>query len=246
MYLTIHDAKTDLNLTIPANIGVPGGIWTNHTLDFLSPNGYAPISTRDTSGTLYIQTKYVALFRFSDFFNIWGQPFNKDCVWTYCATPAELVVYDSNYNGIYDSGDLPVNQANATAATIGSVLTSDPNIKFIDLKNNGVWDQTESIVYDRNNNSTFESNDIVIHDGVTEPTVGDHLSVDPKLRFVDSRGEFVNQGPDGVWENTQPPPLMSDNGSHEGCLNDWGLSNGYSWTIVFNAPIAAASFGCKP
>lgn len=79
-HVTIYDGGINQNLTIPANIGVANGIWLNHTLDRFGPPGYAPLSTRDTSGTIYVQSIAPRLFVLSDFFSIWGQIYNKTCV----------------------------------------------------------------------------------------------------------------------------------------------------------------------
>jgi len=79
-HVTIYDGAINKNLTIPANIGVANGIWLNHTLDRFGPPGYAPLSTRDTSGTIYVQSIVPRLFVLSDFFSIWGQMYNKTCV----------------------------------------------------------------------------------------------------------------------------------------------------------------------
>lgn len=79
-HLVIHNAATKENLTIPANIGVANGIWLNHTFDQYGPPGYAPLSTRDTSGTVYVQSMVPRLYVLSDFFSIWGQVYNRTCV----------------------------------------------------------------------------------------------------------------------------------------------------------------------
>lgn len=83
--LTIHDSSTASNNTIPAYIGVEGGMWNSHTLDAFGLPGYAPISTRDTTGTIYIQSTAARIYTFGDFFDIWGQTFNETCVLDYCA-----------------------------------------------------------------------------------------------------------------------------------------------------------------
>ena len=79
-HIAIEDASTRQNITIPQNIGVYGGIWLNHTLDRYGPPGYAPLSTRDTSGTIYVQSVVPRLFVLSEFFSIWGQAYNHTCV----------------------------------------------------------------------------------------------------------------------------------------------------------------------
>ena len=79
-HITIDNFAAHQNLTIPANIGVAGGIWMNHTLDGYGPPGYAPLSTRDTTGTIYIQAVAPRLFLLSEFFSIWGKYYNSTCV----------------------------------------------------------------------------------------------------------------------------------------------------------------------
>ncbi len=82
--ITIHDARTGTNYTLPAYIGTERGrslgLWVNHTLDGFGPPGYSPVSTRDDSGIIYIQSTVVQGFTFRDFFNVWGQRFDRSCV----------------------------------------------------------------------------------------------------------------------------------------------------------------------
>jgi hypothetical protein len=242
--LTFHNSRTNQNLTLPIDIGVQGGIWMNHTLDFLGRPGYAPISTRDNSDTIYVETNRLAVLTFGDFFNIWGEPFNGTCAWFYCAAPAELVVNDTDGSNLYNTGDLVLNSVNGSRPALGANLSTDQNIKFVDTDRNGVWDSGEPVVYDANSNSTYASNDPTIYVGVTSPARGDPLTFDPKLRFVDTNS---NGGPNRVWDDTVPPPVMSDNGSNEGCVRrQYGLSNSKDWIVALYSPRLAALFGCKP
>lgn len=79
-HIAIENGATGKNITIPADIGVAGGIWTNHTLDSYGPPGFAPLSTRDTSGTIYVQSVVPRLYVLSEFFAIWGQTYSSTCV----------------------------------------------------------------------------------------------------------------------------------------------------------------------
>ena len=215
----------------------------NHTLDFLGQPPYAPISTRDNSNTIYIETNRLAILTFGDFFNIWGQPFNSACVWFYCAAPAELVVNDTNGSNIYSTGDLVLNSVNGSKPAPNAPLSTDPKIRFVDTDGNGVWDSGETVVYDTNGNSSYASNDPIIYSGVASPASGDHLTFDTKLRFVDAN---YNGGPNGIWDDRVPPPVMSDNESHEGCVHrELGLSNGKTWIVALYSSNLAALFGCK-
>jgi hypothetical protein len=241
--LTFYNSKTGENLTLPADIGVQGGIWMNHTLDFLGQAPYAPLSTRDNSNTIYFETNRLAILTFGDFFNIWGQPFNSTCAWFYCAAPAELVVNDSSGGNIYNTNDLVLNPVNGSRPASGAILSTDLNIKFVDTDHNGVWESSETVVYDTNKNGTYASNDPIIYSGVTQPGQGDVLTPDPNLRFVDSNN---NGGPNGVWDARVPPPVMSDNASNEGCIHrELNLSNGKDWTVALYSSGLAALYGCK-
>ncbi|HEV2119758.1 MAG TPA: dockerin type I domain-containing protein [Candidatus Bathyarchaeia archaeon] len=91
----------------------------------------------------------------------------------------EAVVYDSNSNHVYDAGEpvvlgippLPGTLLSepviaGTQLTIGTVLKSDPKIKFVDLNGNGVWDQGEPVVYDSNSNGMYDQGESVIAGGI--------------------------------------------------------------------------------
>ncbi len=71
---------------IPGNIGVPGGLWANHTLDRYGGT-FAPLHTDNQNGIIQIELKSrpAKPFTLGDFFNIWGVPLNTTCVWTYCS-----------------------------------------------------------------------------------------------------------------------------------------------------------------
>jgi hypothetical protein len=241
--LTFHNSRTNQNLTLPYDIGVQGGIWTNHTLDFLGQLPYAPLSTRDSSNTIYLETNRLAVLTFGDFFNIWGEPFNGTCAWFYCAAPAELVVNDTNGSGVYNTSDLVLNSVSGSRPALGATLSTDRNIKFVDTDSNGVWDSGEPVAYDSNGNSTYANNDPIIYRGGTQPAHGAYLTFDPKLKFVDTN---ANGGFNGVWDDRVPPPVMSDNGTNEGCvLRRYGLSNGKDWIVALYSSNLAALFGCK-
>ncbi len=81
VHLYIFNAITGQNVTIPAGIGVAGAnLWYNHTWDAWGPPGYAPLSTRDNTGTIYIQSVAPQVFVLGNFFDIWGQVLNQTCV----------------------------------------------------------------------------------------------------------------------------------------------------------------------
>ncbi|OLD05123.1 MAG: hypothetical protein AUJ07_02150 [Crenarchaeota archaeon 13_1_40CM_3_53_5] len=81
---------------------------------------------------------------------------------------ASFKYVDANTNGVWDNGEMVVNDANANGVydlgerviagptpTPGTVLSSDPNIRFIDDNANSAWDFPEVVVYDTNNNNIY-------------------------------------------------------------------------------------------
>jgi hypothetical protein len=260
MKLAIYDDRPPgTNNTLPSGIGTPGGIRSlNHTLDSLGPPGYAPLSTRDASGTIWIQSNQLGIFTFGDFFNIWGQTFNRTCVslpnlsqiGTYCTAPAEPVVYDADNNGVYDPGPdqlLPV----ASAGTVltppsGSNLASDTHLKYYDQDGNGVYDvSSDTVVYDVNSNGIYEPGvDIIVAGSVVPPT-GHALLTDSRVKFFDQNG-------DGLWNQSVPPPILYDHDKDQiRCVNrNIALSNGKIWTLYlwypYSATAAEIKGGCLP
>jgi hypothetical protein len=247
--ITFADAKTGRNTTLPVGIGhLPGVYWVNHTLDHYGNPGYAPLFTQDSTSTVYLQTNtgldptgFPLSFSFKDFFNIWGATINRNCValsltYTYCVTPTDPVVYDTNNNGAYDNGE-PVVNFNVTHVVPASntPLIADSKIMFYDANNNGVWNSNEAVIYDADGNGRYDLNDIPIA-GTQVPPLGSPLSTDSRLKFVDTDGT-------GSWDPGQPPPVMSD-GNTDQCVNErLFLANGKDWLIIINSPLGFQN-GC--
>ncbi|MBO0888725.1 hypothetical protein J2P12_06460 [Candidatus Bathyarchaeota archaeon] len=244
--VTFVDSTGPTNYTLPAYIGSLPQYWTNHSLDAFSPNpNYSPMSTRDGTSTIWIQSTQPAVFNFGDFFNVYGQVFNETCVGysgivapnntklsgTYCTRAADPLIYDTNNNGLYDpSSDINVTMAadplSPKLPAAGATLSSDPHITFVSLNNNPSWNNTESIVYDANGDGFYQSSDRVLYNGNrAQPlTSGTLLSRDTRLRFYDWNRN-------GSWDHSIPPPILSD-GNRERCLDRRiNLSNGHDWLI---------------
>ena len=263
--LAIYDDRLPgANYTLPLGIGTPGGIRSsNHTLDSFGPPGYAPLSTRDSSSTIWIQSNQIAIFTFGDFFNIWGQTLNRTCVsvinlpqvgnlpqGTYCTTPAEPVVYDTNNNGFYDPAAdqlLPViSERTVHTPPSGASLSSDPLLKYYDQNGNSVYDKSsDTVVYDTNNNGKFDPGVDTIVVGSVVPPTGNALLTDPRIKFFDENGN-------GHWDQPVPPPILFDHDKDQiRCVNrDIALSNGKIWTLYLWYPYAATAAeiqgGCLP
>src|SRR6266568_3092968 len=128
----------------------------------------------------------------------------------------ETVIRDTNNNGLYDSGEPVI--AGVTPA-LSTPLIKDNNIRFVDSNFNGKWDSGESVVYDSNGDSIYESSDNAIAGAppslgilvgtatVTsllpaEPIVAGSvanntaLTTDAKIRFLDINGNGVYDGGD--------------------------------------------------
>jgi len=115
-----------------------------------------------------------------------GTPLKSDSKMKYIETdgnvwwnPGEAVVYDANSNGIFDPccdavivGISPLGGALLSepviagpTPTIGTLLKSDPNLKFIDVARTGRWGFGETVVYDANGDGLYERNESVIANG---------------------------------------------------------------------------------
>ncbi|HYY91373.1 MAG TPA: dockerin type I domain-containing protein [Candidatus Dormibacteraeota bacterium] len=71
----------------------------------------------------------------------------------------EVVAYDTNNNSVYNSGE-PI--IYGTAQLDGTSLASDAKIRYVDANSNGHWDVGETVAYDLNNNSVYDSGDVLI------------------------------------------------------------------------------------
>jgi hypothetical protein len=57
---------------IPANVGIQGNIMR-------------PVHTHDTTGQLHVEAACIRDFTLGDFFEIWGERFDGECILGYCA-----------------------------------------------------------------------------------------------------------------------------------------------------------------
>jgi len=140
---------------------------------------------------------------------------------TYMYYPAfvEHVAYDSNSNGIYDSGDIQIVGSIANGAT----LTGDPKIGFVNATNgqNEIWMVGKAIVYDSDSDGRYKAGDIPVTG--TVPPIGTPLKFDPKVEFVDSNGNGVWDG----WSN-----VTADAVSHQDYLTMLNETVRQGWPIL--------------
>ena len=110
---------------------------------------------------------------------------------TYMYYPSfvEHVAYDSNSDGVYDSGDISA----VGMIPVQATLASDPKIMFVNITSGPTetWNPGKAIVYDSNNNTRYDAGDTLVTGAL--PPIGTALKVDPKIKFTD-----INNN--GVWD----------------------------------------------
>jgi Cellulase (glycosyl hydrolase family 5)/CARDB len=152
---------------------------------------------------------------------------------TYMYYPAfvEHVAYDSNGDGMFDSGDIQIVGSIAN----GAVLTGDPKMGFVNTTNsqNEIWSAGKAIVYDVSNDGRYGTGDIPITG--TVPPIGTPLKFDPKLEFVDSDG---NRAWDG-WSNA-----TADYTAHQDYLTMLNETVREGWPILNTEGGAPCSTVC--
>jgi hypothetical protein len=58
---------------IPANIGINRDLWRDHSLDRYGVNGLSALLTRDSSGTIHVESNTVRNFTLNEFLAVWGE-----------------------------------------------------------------------------------------------------------------------------------------------------------------------------
>src|SRR5947208_9671758 len=59
--------------TVPANIGIDRDLWRDHSLARFGVNGLSPLLTRDSSGTIHVESNTVRDFTLYEFLSVWGE-----------------------------------------------------------------------------------------------------------------------------------------------------------------------------
>jgi hypothetical protein len=59
--------------TVPSGIGIDRSLWRDHSLDQYGVAGHSPLTTRDTSGTIHLDSNTVRNFTLREFLRVWGQ-----------------------------------------------------------------------------------------------------------------------------------------------------------------------------
>ncbi len=82
--------------TLPAKIGIDRALWRDHSLDRYGVNGQSPLLTRDSSGTIHIESNTVRDFTVYDFLRVWGESIDYSQVVGYPVQPGESACIIAN------------------------------------------------------------------------------------------------------------------------------------------------------
>jgi uncharacterized repeat protein (TIGR01451 family) len=108
----------------------------------------------------------------------------------HCNTP---IVYDNNLNGAFDAGEsLLVQLYPRLTPANGAPLKHDSKLKFIDANSNNQFDSGEAVIFDRNNDSAFNSGDVTL--AGANPADGAALKEDAKITHVDFGVDYAPRG----------------------------------------------------
>ncbi len=73
--------------TVPSGIGINQSLWRDHTLDHYGVSGHSPLTTRDTSGTIHLDSNTVRNFTLQEFLAVWGETVDNNQVVGYQVPP---------------------------------------------------------------------------------------------------------------------------------------------------------------
>ena len=59
--------------TIPSGIGINQTLWKDHSLDNFGVSGHSPLTTRDTSGVIFLESNTILNFTLYEFLAVWGE-----------------------------------------------------------------------------------------------------------------------------------------------------------------------------
>lgn len=164
----------------------------------------------------------------------------------------ETIVYDSNDDGIVDTGDMIVNVSPPRApnsSELGKALLQDQHIRSIDSDSGGGFDVGETVVFDFNNDGIVNQGDWVVSVSPPRaPTVledGTPLIVDQRLKFIDSQTSFVPGSFNRVYDPGNP--LFWRLETFEGAENSTvRLDNTRKVAGDFSGRVYAGPIVCQP
>jgi hypothetical protein len=92
--------------TLPANIGIDRTLWRDHSLDRYGVNGASPLLTRDSSGTIHVESNAVRNFTLYEFLVVWGESIDYSQVAGNQVQPGESACIFVNGQSISLSSDV--------------------------------------------------------------------------------------------------------------------------------------------
>jgi len=72
---------------VPSGIGINQSLWRSHALDQYGVSGRSPLTTRDSSGTIHIDSNTVRNFTLQEFLGVWGETVDNNQVVGYQVPP---------------------------------------------------------------------------------------------------------------------------------------------------------------
>ncbi len=159
----------------------------------------------------------------------------------------KTVVYDANLNGVYDTGDYVLSPPGGVPP-LGTPLSVDPKIKFVDSNNNGIWDTGEPIAYDVNQDG--------LYDRYTKPGVGItdepviYDPIPPNLNPINLGAALENPAARVTSSYFDSVELYSASGNYDwirngnfdsGSLSGWAFNSSFtvSGTTFVSSPYSA-------
>ena len=92
--------------SVPANIGVNHSLWRDRSLDRYGVNGLSPTLTRDSSGTIHVESNTVRDFTLHQFLAVWGESIDYTQVVDNPVQPGESACISVNGQSMPLSSDV--------------------------------------------------------------------------------------------------------------------------------------------
>jgi hypothetical protein len=92
--------------TLPATIGIDRDLWRDHSLDRYGVNGLSPLLTKDSSGTIHVESNTVRDFTLYEFLAVWGESMGYTQVVGNPVQPAESACIFVNGQSLSPSSDV--------------------------------------------------------------------------------------------------------------------------------------------
>lgn len=107
MHVKLKIIINDENVVVPKRIGIDAELYKTHELDRYVPKklGVYPLHTHDTSGVIHVESTSIRTFTLSQFFDVWGETFNENCIMDKCNEQLDKVRMYVDGNESFEFGD---------------------------------------------------------------------------------------------------------------------------------------------